>query len=339
MTTAEARVDSLFRTKRAGAEALLLGLGIALLIGLAPYATGLLAIPALYVALAPLHAWLARRTGAPLAATLVVLFTLVAFVILGGSVTGLVVSEAQRLLPTIAQSPVRAWLSTLRPAGVDVGARLADLGARLLGWVGSSAFGAIGSASRFALNLAVSFFGVYYLLLRPGEAWNAIRPYIPFSSRNAEKLRQEFRNVTTAALLGTVLTAVLHGVLVALGFWVAGLPNAALWGIVTMVFSILPVLGSGMVWGPGAIALLLEHRPTAAVLLALWGLVVVGNVDYLIRPMVARRWSHVHPLVTLLGALIGVPYFGILGLLIGPLALLYFFELIDMYREEYLGVV
>ncbi len=72
-------------------------------------------------------------------------------------------------------------------------------------------------------------------------------------------------------------------------------------------------------------------------LLAVWGALVVGNVDYVIRPMVAKRWAHIHPLVTLVGALIGVPHFGLLGLLIGPLALSYFFELIAMYREEYLS--
>ncbi len=74
-----------------------------------------------------------------------------------------------------------------------------------------------------------------------------------------------------------------------------------------------------------------------AVLLAIWGIVVVGNVEYIIRPMVFRRWANIHPLITLIGALAGVPYFGILGLLIGPLALSYFFELIRMYREEYLA--
>ena len=130
----------------------------------------------------------------------------------------------------------------------------------------------------------------------------------------------------------------MHGVLVSAGFLVAGLPNAALWGVVTIVFSVLPVLGSGMVWGPGAIALWIDGRPGAGVLLALWGLLVVGNIDYVIRPMVARRFAHVHPLVTLVGALLGVPYFGILGLLIGPLAVSYFFQLITMYREEYLSV-
>jgi predicted PurR-regulated permease PerM len=104
-----------------------------------------------------------------------------------------------------------------------------------------------------------------------------------------------------------------------------------------MVFAILPFVGSGLVWGPGAIALALDHRSGAAILLALWGLFVVGNVDYVIRPLVSRRWAHIHPLVTLVGALVGVPYFGLLGLLIGPLAVSYFFELIKMYREEYLS--
>jgi len=71
------------------------------------------------------------------------------------------------------------------------------------------------------------------------------------------------------------------------------------------------------------------------VFLALWGILIVGNIDYVIRPMVSRRWGQIHPLVTLVGALVGVPYLGILGLLIGPLAVSYAFELIAMYREEY----
>ena len=332
-------MPTLLDTKRRGAAALVLGLGVALLIALAPYATGLVAIPVFYVALAPVHNWLARRAGPRGAASLVVALTVLLLIVLGGSFAGLIVNEAQRIATTVAQSPTLARLSELQVGGVDVGARLSDLGAKVVSWIGSSAFGFIGSASRFALNLTISLFGVFYLLLRPRETWDAVRPYIPFSARNTEKLRQDFRDVTTATLLGTGLSATIHGVLVSLAFRVAGLPNAALWGVVTMVFSILPVLGSGMVWGPGAVVLLLEHRPGPAVLLALWGLVVVGNVDYVIRPMVARRFAHIHPLVTLVGALVGVPYFGLLGLLVGPLALSYFFELIDMYREEYLSAV
>jgi len=91
-----------------------------------------------------------------------------------------------------------------------------------------------------------------------------------------------------------------------------------------------------VIWAPGALALGLSGRWGAATAMAIWGAVIVANVDNIIRPMVYRRWAQIHPFVTLVGALAGIQYFGILGLLIGPLAMSYFFELIRMYREEYL---
>jgi predicted PurR-regulated permease PerM len=319
------------------AALLVLLLGVAIAIAMVPYATGLLGIPVLYAIFAPAHDWLARRVSPKVAAGLVVALVLFLIVVPGVSFAGLVVNQAQQIGAGVVQSPLLGKLKQLKPGGIDLGARLADLGTMIVSWIGSSAFGLLGTATRLVLNLMIALFGLYYIMLRPAETWDAIRPYIPFSSRNAEKLRQRFRDVTHSTVVGTGVSAVLHGTLVGLAFWLVGLSNAVFWGVVTSAVSILPVLGSGMVWGPAAFVLLLDHRPTAAILLALWGVVVVGNVDYVIRPMVFRRWAHIHPLVTLLGALGGVPYFGLLGLLIGPLALSYFFELIKMYREEYLA--
>lgn len=323
-------------SRQRAALALILLLGVALAVALTPYATGLVGIPVLYVVLKPVHGWLARRMRDGIAASIVVGLIILVLIVVGGSVAAVVATETQRFAATISDSPLVARISQLHIGKVDVGARVAELGSKIIAWIGSSAFGLIGTASRFAINLTIMCFGLFYLLLRPGETWEAVRPYIPFSEHNTEKLRQRFRDVTMSGVIGTGLSAVAHGALVSLGFWIAGLPNVALWGVVTAVFAILPVLGSGMVWGPGAIVLLLNHRPQAAVLLALWGIVVVGNIDYLIRPMVSRRWAHIHPLVTLVGALVGVPTFGLLGLLVGPLAVSYFFELIKMYRGEYL---
>ena len=116
----------------------------------------------------------------------------------------------------------------------------------------------------------------------------------------------------------------------------AGLSNAVFWGVLTVILAILPVVGSGLVWGPGVAALALEGRYGFAIALALWGALAVGNVDNVIRPVVFRRWARIHPFVTVIGAFAGIRYFGLLGLLIGPLAISYFFELIRMYRVEYL---
>jgi len=327
----------LIDTNHQRAALLVLLLGVALVIALAPYATGLIGIPVLYAIFVPVHEWLSLRVRPRTAATLVVVLALFLIVVPGVSFAGLIVNQAQEIAGGVIRNPLLGRLRELKLGGIDLGPRLADLGAKVVGWIGSSAFGLLGTATRLALNLTISLFGLFYLLLRPHETWEAVQPYIPFSTKNTEKLRQRFRDVTTATIIGTGLTAAIQGVLVGLGFWVTGLPNAVFWGVVTMVFAILPVVGSGLVWLPGALALILDHRAGPGVLLALWGAVVVGNVDYVIRPRVFRRWANIHPLITLIGALAGVPFFGILGLLIGPLALSYFFELIKMYREEYLS--
>src|SRR5438128_5530669 len=320
--------------QRAALLVLLLGLG--LVIALTPYATGLIGIPVLYAVFAPVHAWLSVRARPKVAASLVVVLALFLIVVPGVSFAGLIVNQAQQITGSVVRNPILGRIAQLELGGVDIGPRIADLGAKIVGWLGSSAFGLVGTATRLALNLTISLFGLFYLLLRPGETWEAVRPYIPFSAKNTEKLRQRFRDVTTSTIIGTGLTAAAQGAILGLAFWIVGLPNALFWGVVTMVFGILPIVGSGLVWVPAAIALLVASRPGPAALIALVG-AFVGNVDYILRPMVFRRWANIHPLVTLVGALAGVPFFGILGLLIGPLALSYFFELVKMYREEYLS--
>ncbi len=323
-------------TNHQRAALMILVLGIALLVAFAPFATGLVGIPVLFVMFEPVHRWLARRMGLRLSAAIVVVLALFLIVVPGASFAGLIVAQAQDIASGVVQSPLLGRLAQLRVREFDVGAPLADLGGKLVAWIGTSAFGLIGTATRLALNLTISLFGLYYLLLRSGDTWDAVRPYIPFSAENAERLRQRFRNVTVSTVVGTGLVAAIQGAMVGVGFWAVGLSNALFWGVVTVVLAILPVVGSALVWGPGAIALAIEGRYGWAIALALWGILGVGNVDYIVRPKIYSRWANIHPLVTLLGALAGVPHFGILGLLIGPLALSYFFELIGMYREEYL---
>ena len=320
--------------QRAGVAVLLLGVGIA--VALAPYVTGLIGAIVLYVVFAPVNRWLRTFMRPSLAAGVVIVLTLLLVVLPAIPLAGAIVNQAQGMAAGIIQSPIFSRVAKLRIGTFDVGSELAELGKTLVSWLGTSAFSLIGTATRLALNLSIAMFGLFFLCVSPAESWEAVRPYIPFSAQNTERLRNRFRDVTTSTLIGTGLTALIQGALVALGFWAADIPSAAFWGVLTVVFAILPVVGSGLIWVPGALTLALGGRWAAGVGLALWGALVVANVDTVIRPIVFRRWAQIHPFVTLVGALGGVPYFGILGLLIGPLALSYFFELIRMYREEYL---
>ena len=319
--------------QRAALLILLLGLGI--VIALSPYAPGLIGIPVSYVLFAPTYEWLSKWLKPGLAAGAVVLLGVLIVLVPGVSFAGLIVSEAQNMAAGVSQSPLLDRLRDLRVGTFDVGTQVATVGRQLVAWLGSSAFAVLGTATRATLNLAITFFGLYFLLISGNTVWRAVQPFIPFSARNSDKLAQRFSDVTMATVIGTGMTAILQGILVGGAFAVLGLPSALFWGVVTGVLSIFPVLGSGLVWAPGALALVLQRDYPRAIGLALFGAIVVGNVDNVIRPMVFRRWAQIHPLITLIGAFAGVKFFGILGLVLGPLALSYFFELVAMYKEEY----
>jgi predicted PurR-regulated permease PerM len=323
-------------TERQRAAWLVLALGIALVYALWPFSSGLIGAPVLYVMLAPVHRWLTQWLSSRVAAAIVVVLGIVLVLGPGVSVLGLVATEAQDMATGVIRSPLLAKISQIRVGPYQVGAQLQEIGSQVVSFIGASALGLIGTATRAAIQLTITFFGLYYLLVSPVATWKAVRPFIPFSAASAEILRKRFGDVTISTLVGTGVTAGVQGLFVGTAFWIVGLSNPLFWGVVTIVFAILPVVGSGLVWGPGAAALAMDGRYGAAIGLALWGIVVVGNVDNVIRPIVFRRWAQIHPFVTVIGAFMGLRYFGLLGLLIGPLAISYFFELIRMYRVEYL---
>ncbi|MDH3496375.1 MAG: AI-2E family transporter [Gemmatimonadota bacterium] len=321
------------RRQRAGFVILLLGIGI--FVAMSPYATGLLGAAVLYALFAPLNAWF-RRYLSPAVASAVVTGAAALLILLpGASVATLLVTQAQNIASGIVQSPLLTRVKDVEVAGYAVGPSVADAGQQLVRWLGASAFGFIGTATRAVLNVTIALFGVYFLLLRPDDSWETFRPYVPFSAENTELLRQRFRDVTNSTILGVVVIALVQGVLLGTAFWVLGLDDALFWGTITGILSVLPVVGSGLIWAPASVVLALDGRWGAAVGLLAWGLVIVSSADNFIRPVIYRRWARIHPVVTLVGALAGIRYFGVLGILVGPLALSYFFELIRMYREEY----
>lgn len=319
--------------RRAAALIVLLGVGVT--IALAPFVTGLVGAPVLYVIFAPLYG-LVRRWLRPSLAAMVVVFVGILVVVLPVSwIVVLMANETPGMVASVLQSPFLERIKDVRLGRFEVGPELEQAGTQILQWIGSNAFTVLGSVTRTVLNLVFAFFGLYFLVQNPQAAWQSVRPYIPFSGANTAKLQERFRAVTVSTLIGTGLAAAAQGLLIALGFMLVGIPNAWFWGVVTVVLAILPVVGSGLVYGPGVAYLIMAGRPGAALVLAIWGFVVVANVDNVIRPIVYRRYAQIHPLLTLVGAIAGVSYFGLLGLLLGPLALSYFFELLRMYGEEY----
>jgi predicted PurR-regulated permease PerM len=317
------------------AALLILVLAAAVLVAIAPFLSGLLGAAVLYVIFVKPFQRLERmmRPGIAAAITLAAALLLVA-VPLGWLIT-VVIAQAPDAFRTLQTSAAFARIAELRIGSFEVGAELAKASGTIASWLSARVFSLVGSATSAVLNLVIAFFGFYYMLRSDSNTWNSIRPYIPFSARTADALRDRFYSVTEATLLGIMLIAVMQGTLVGMGFWIVGLPNPFFWGTVTAFASILPVLGTALVWLPAVLVLLVQNRYGAATTMLVIGAGIASNIDNLVRPLIYRRVSNIHPMITLVGAFAGVKYFGLLGVLLGPLAIAYLFALVHFYREEY----
>jgi predicted PurR-regulated permease PerM len=300
-----------------------------------PFLAGLLGAVVLAVLFAPPYHRLAPRIGARRAAFLLAVAGVVLLVAPLAVVLVSAIDEAPRVLQRVLASSAFARLGELRVGPLDVGAQLAEAGRSAIAWSSTHLVSAAAGVTRTVLNLLLAVVGLYYLLPDGPALWHRVRAFIPFSAEGADHLADRFLSVTEAAMLGILVTALTQGLTIGLGVWLVGLPNPLLWGAMTAVVSVLPILGSALVWVPGVVVLLLEQRPGAALALFLIGALVSSNIDNVVRPVIYRRVSGLHPMASLLGAFAGVEMFGLLGLVLGPLAIAYCLELIHLYEREY----
>jgi predicted PurR-regulated permease PerM len=325
----------MLETPRERAGLLILALAVGILITVSPFISGLLGAAVLYVVFVHLYTRLERVMHPAAAAIITLTVALLVVALPLAWLIAVVVAQAPDALRSLQSSAVFSRIAELRVAGFDVGAEVAKAGGTIATWLSVRIFSFVGSATSAVLNLVIAFFGLYYMLRSDRDSWRLIQPYIPFSPPTADALRDRFVSVTEATLLGTMLIAVIQGSLIGIGFWIVGLPNPFFWGTVAAIASILPVLGTALVWLPAVLVLVVQNRYGAAITMLVVGAGIASNIDNVIRPLIYRRVSHIHPMITLVGAFAGVKYFGLLGVLLGPLAIAYLFELLHFYRQEY----
>jgi predicted PurR-regulated permease PerM len=324
-------------SRRLFAFAIVAALGIAIMVAVSPFIPGLLGAPVLAVVFAPMHKRLVPALS-PRGAALAVLAAALLVILLPALViTTVVIGEAATVVSGPALEGTLSRIEGIRIGPMLVGAELAKATGSIAAWASAQIVSFAGSVTRAAINLLIALLGLYYLMAARDRPWHHFARYLPFSSRTANRLRARFRTIAEATLLDVGLTALLQGSLVALAFSLTGLSNAAFWGVAAAVASVLPVVGGSLIWIPGTAVLLLDDRVGAAVALAVIGAVVISNIDNVVRPIVFRRVSNIHPILTLVGAFAGVQYFGLPGVLLGPLALAFFFELLAAFEREHLA--
>lgn len=326
---------SLLDTPRQRARLVLFGLGLCVLVGVWKFLPGLLGACALFVMSGATYDRLARRTRPRLAAAVVILLVVLLVMAPLIAVATLMAGRAPGIVEQMMAGATFERLSAVHLGSIQIGEILTNIGADVQESLPGQALRLLGGLVQITINLFIALVGLYYLLLAGDNTWERTRDFLPLSESNAELLRVRFRSVTEAMILGIVATAAVQGSIVGLGFWLVGLNDPVFWGGVTAIVSVLPVFGSALVWLPGAIVLLVNGRPEAAIVLAILGGGIASNIDNLIRPIVYWKVSDLHPLTTIVGAFAGLAVFGLSGLIIGPLALSYFLELLRVYRAEF----
>lgn len=312
---------------------LLLIVAAAVLLGILPFLSGLVGSLILYVVTRRLHARLSRVVPQRVSALIIPVGVFIVLLVPGAWLVSTIVSEGADAVRSWRADDVYTWLSRTPFGEFDVTKTVASAGTAVFAWFSTHATALFGSVASTGVNVVIALFGLYYLLLGAEPLWSRAKRLLPVSDRVAELLAARFAAVTEALLLGTVLTAVLQGAVVGVGFALVGLHPAVLWGFVTACVSVLPLFGSALVWLPGVVILLFDHRPGAALGLAVLGGGIASNLDNVVRLLLYRRVSGIHPMLTLLGAFAGLRMFGVIGAFLGPLILSYLVELLDVYEE------
>ena len=299
----------------------------------------------------PLHARMQlffRRpsVAAALSTTLVLLVVTIPIVILGISV--------RRELRTVVQSlreqswSQGGWSPYLAHLGEVVQKRLGnyvdlsqlDPHAALLRWAeqASRYLLSIGAAAvsnllSFFLGTVVVFFSLFFFFREGKSIRQGLSAMLPLNTDQTERLFTGISETMIANLYGGLAVGAAQGILAGLSFWVLGLPAPILWALVTALASLVPVVGSALVWGPASIILMLSGHWLKGLILFIWGAVVVGQVDVVVRPYVVSAHVKVHSLLVFFALLGGVEAFGIIGIFVGPVILSVTLAVLDMLRK------
>lgn len=184
-------------------------------------------------------------------------------------------------------------------------------------------------------SLLMMYFFLYFMIKNTGRMEASIVFYIPFNGEKIKRFGKELVAQTISNAIGIPTIAVMQGLLGFACYEMAGIPEAGFWGVITGFTSVLPVVGCGVVWLPMALYQVVTGNYGAGIFIILWGALVMGLMDNVIRFMLAKKMADVHPVITVLGIIMGLKYFGITGLIFGPLLISYFLILLQIYYLQY----
>ena len=320
---------------------IILFMGIIIFRQITPFLGGLLGALTIYILVRGQMRYLVekRKLKRSLSALLITAETIFVFLIPLGLTVWMVVNKLQdiNLDPQTYIAPIQQVAEFIKEkTGYDV------LGKDTLTFI-VSILPRIGqiimeSISSLAINLFVMIFVLYFMLIGGKKMEAYVNDILPFNEANTQEVIREINMIVRSNAIGIPLLAIIQGGVAMIGYLLFGAPNILMLGFLTCFATIIPMVGTALVWFPVAAYLAISGDWFNAIGIAAYGAIVVSQSDNLIRFILQKKMADTHPLITIFGVVIGLPLFGFMGVIFGPLLLALFFLFVDMFKKEYLDL-
>ncbi|MEN0052899.1 MAG: AI-2E family transporter [Mucilaginibacter sp.] len=312
-------------------------LGCFLLYALSGLFSSILGAIVLFTIFRPLYINLVENKGwnKVLVALLIIFTSLIVIVIPFLSLSIMVVGKISSI--NLKSLPIDQWTSKIDAfAAANLNQpHFAENTLQKLGTFITELFPSIlSSAANIIITLLVLYFLLYFMLTQIREFEAGLLKYAPFREQHALKFAAALRDSTYSNVLGQGIIAITQGTLLAMGFYAFKIPDAIFWGVIGAFISFLPVVGAPTLCIPASIILFAQGHTLSGILLLAYGLLFIGNVDNVLRMVINKRIANTHPIISVIGVFIGLPLFGILGLVFGPVLLSYFLLLLEIYETN-----
>lgn len=318
--------------------AIIIAIGLVIFAGLYNYLASIISSMILYVLfLKPFKYWTVTHKGSPsIAAIAIIIFSFVIivlpFLILSLLLTNKIVYYSQNydeilIIITKLEEFVGIDLKSKSVIGELMqrgGALAANLFPSLLA-----------SALEMIIAITLMYFILFFTFTNESSFLVILQRYLPFDATTNKELGNALKKSINANVVGQGLISLVQASLVAIGFWAFGFKDVWFWGVVSFFCAFVPVLGTPIVWLPAGIIALAQGNTFGGWGIIIYGGVLVMNIDNVLRMIIGKKMGNIHPLVTVVGVIFGLPIFGIIGLVIGPLLISYFLLLIDAYHRQY----
>ena len=303
-----------------------------------PYLTGVLGAITIYVLM---RKWMAtlvdkKRWNPSLAATVLML---ISFFLITIPIAGIILMLTNKIGKAVQNSEevthaVKEQLGSLEnKLGYDISSKI-DVSS-ISGWISSTLQGFVGGTFNAFIAIGLMYFILYYMFTNRGELKESLKEYIPMNRENLKEIGKEIQVMVRSNALGIPLVAVAQGIVALIGFLIFGIEDPFFWFVIVTIGSMIPFVGTLLGILPVFILTLSTGDSFQAWGILIYGFVVVGSTDNIIRLYVLKKLDDVHPLITLVGVIVGVPLFGFIGLIFGPLLISLFMVIVKIYKKEY----